>query len=163
MTTENRLLDFKDAQDIRASLLAEGHSVKLKLGGNSMFPFLRAGDVGTVIRIPVEELKIGQVVVFQNQERWIAHRLVDIKHNGNGDEKLFVTQGDSAKRTDAAFYQAHYLGVVVSFNRHGKHRQISLKLGAISSKMLIHLRPVPQLIFHLFLRVRNRLNRGRNK
>ena len=158
MTPENQFLSSDETNEIRASLLKAGHSVELKLGGNSMFPYLRSGDIGTLTRIEPGSLQLGQVIVFQDNDRWVAHRLAAINHQGK--ELQFVTQGDSCIRSDRPFSEVEYLGVIQVISRRGKQIPTMENVSSVSTKMLLHLRPIPQTIIHFLLRLRNRISRN---
>lgn len=157
MSDEGRIIDGNEAREIGASLLSEGRSVRFKLGGSSMFPFLRQGDVAAIDPLPMSQLKLGQVIVFENNGRWIAHRLVAIKKDGNSLRLL--AQGDSVKTPDSPVLEAHYLGVIGSFSRNGKYHRMDGLMNELYAKMLLTFRPFPQLFIRFFLKVRNRLAR----
>jgi len=77
-------------------LLSEGKTVQVPVYGMSMFPVLLPGDKVQVHRIPFEELKPGQVLVFESNGQWVAHRLIS-KDNHN---RQLITKGDGLKWLD---------------------------------------------------------------
>ena len=159
MNTETPILDVNEARELGVSMLRSGHQVRFKLGGNSMFPFLKNGDVAVVGQLPINQIKRGQIVVFEQQDRWIAHRVVKIEVQPNG-KLQFVTRGDSARRSDLPFNENGYLGAVLRFTRDGKQYGMDGLTAAFYAKLMLWLQPIPQWTTHLFLRLKNRLQRG---
>ena len=66
---------------LRKEAISKGHSVKTIASGTSMFPFLRKGDLLTIEPVLMDEIKRGDVVVFESEEKWIAHRVIKIHSN----------------------------------------------------------------------------------
>jgi len=77
-------------------LLSEGKTVQVPVHGMSMFPVLLPGDKVQVHRIPFEKLKPGQVLVFESNNQWVAHRLIS-KDNHNRE---LITKGDGLNWLD---------------------------------------------------------------
>jgi len=65
---------------------------EIKVGGWSMWPFIRNNDIIQVIKNS-EKLSRGVVVVFFIKKQLIAHRVVKLITGNNQDNKLLV-QGD---------------------------------------------------------------------
>ena len=80
-----------------------------------MLPAIWPGDVVTVRRRELSELRPGQVVLAQREGKLIAHRI----HAIGGDRIL--TRGDSLPQCDPPVCAAEILGEVVSILRHGRH------------------------------------------
>lgn len=142
---------------VGADLLKQGEIVSATLGGTSMFPFLRPGDVAHIHAVPISVLERGQVIVFQADGKWIAHRLV-VKQEVAGLWQL-LTQGDSATKADPLISEAQYLGVVKGVNRNGKTHKINKVRHKIYGQMMCVLRPVPHCFLRLTVRIKNRIAR----
>lgn len=155
MNHEERTLSLDELKDLGRQLLETGKSVNFSLGGTSMFPFLRDGDVGTVFRLPIEALHRGQVLVFEQNGRWIAHRLVAIHHSQNFTRLL--CQGDSIIRPDRPIGKDAYLGVLTAFSRDGQPRQLNSFSARSMAWTMVNLRPFPQFFVRLFLRLKKRV------
>ena len=81
------------ANDVMADLIEEavnkGETVRLRVQGNSMFPFLRNGkDVVEIRKVRGEEVRRGDVILFRYSSSFILHRVV--RRNG----AVVKTQGD---------------------------------------------------------------------
>lgn len=155
--SENRILDTDETKELGRKLLNAGHQVRFKLGGNSMFPYMRDGEVAVTERIPIEQLRAGQVLVFEQNGRWIAHRLMGIISTPIGLK--YLTQGDSIARPDRPIPEEDYLGVIVGFLRNGDQHGSDGGIAQFYGKIMVALRPFPQVLIRLLLRIRNRLRK----
>ena len=86
-------------------LMEEKLPVLLRIGGDSMDPFLRKGDLIEVV--PPDHLKIGDLIVFRHEEQFICHRLCKIREDG-----MVETQGDRSHRKDIPIPMENILGKV---------------------------------------------------
>jgi signal peptidase I len=102
------------------AVLDSGHSVELPATGYSMFPTLRPGDRVIVKPLNKGEVpKPGQVVVYENQDGFVMHRLMEIIQGPPGVE-LFITRGDSVTGHDKPWPQQQVIGVAISYKRGSK-------------------------------------------
>lgn len=92
-------------------LLSKGQSVQVSVRGMSMFPLLMKGDVVLVKPVTYEALRKGDIVVFERNGIWVAHRLVR-KAKGN-----LQTQGDGNQLLDADLPFSKVKGVVVKVTK----------------------------------------------
>ena len=70
---------------------------------NSMVPAFSRGDVVVVRKLDVDEtdkLKVGDVLQYEADGRYIVHRIVKIKEDDNG-AFTFITQGDNNNAPDS--------------------------------------------------------------
>ncbi|MBL4585717.1 MAG: hypothetical protein JKX84_01465 [Flavobacteriales bacterium] len=150
-----RVFSENEVKKIGRDILRSETAVRLRLSGNSMFPFLLRNDVAIIEPIPVSELKVGQVVVFENDDRWIAHRLVLLNYV---DEKVQLqTQGDSLPRADKIFGEKDYLGVISAVFRNDKELNLNGFLSESIAWAMVNFRPVSQMVSRITLRIRNKL------
>lgn len=111
------------SHELRKEAIQNGHSVQTLASGYSMFPFLRKGDLLTVEPVSMGEIKRGDIVVFESEEKWIAHRVIHI-HSKEGAIQI-RTRGDARISSDTAINKANYVGLVSSIERDSK--KISLR------------------------------------
>ena len=97
-----------DFSPLLEEILEQGKTIQISLSGMSMFPFLRHGDIVQIETVDVEKLKIGDVIVFKTEDKWVAHRLIkrNIKQN------LFYTRGDGKTVKDIPITPEQIKGVV---------------------------------------------------
>ena len=105
------------SSELGLDLLNSKNEITLRLNGYSMFPFLKAGDIGTIKKRSIESLKIGDVIVFKSENSWIAHRL--IRKELLKDGYILLAKGDAQKRADKPLSTDDYIGKLTSFNRNG--------------------------------------------
>lgn len=85
--------------------------------GHSMRPLLRAGDSVLVVHSR-EGIRRGDVVVFRDKGRQVAHRVLRIVNGDAGS--VLSTRGDSVRRSDAPVPAQKIVGRVVAIRRDGR-------------------------------------------
>ncbi len=105
-------LDAVSFSEVSKALLDQRIAVRFKARGGSMSPFIRTGDVLTVTKTNLENLRFGDVILFMEPYgRLLAHRLVRIKRTAEG-HPLFRTRGDALFKMDPRFENNRWLGRV---------------------------------------------------
>jgi signal peptidase I len=103
------------SHELRKEAISKGHSVQTVASGYSMFPFLRIGDLLTVEPVPMETIKLGDIVVFESGGKWIAHRVINIRSKADG--LGFLLRGDTCIEFDPVVNKENYIGSVRVFTR----------------------------------------------
>jgi signal peptidase I len=98
--------------DVTGYLLASGCRVRFCAQGASMRPAIRNGDAVEVQIIEPEAVKRGDILLYRQQHRPIAHRVVDIQREGN-QVVGFLLRGDAKRACDAPVKPHEVLGRVV--------------------------------------------------
>jgi signal peptidase len=88
--------------------------VCLKVTGASMMPAIWPGDIITVRRCNIAELRLGQIVLSRRDEKLFAHRITSICGN------LVTTRGDSLEYNDPAITVPDIIGQVIHLVRNGR-------------------------------------------
>ncbi len=120
---QNNTKIYPDLLDLTDELLNSNQFVKVKLGGYSMYPFIKAGDIALIKKCKLDELNIGDIIVFKLNNKWIAHRLIKVISE-NGD-KILITKGDSELKNDKPITEKEFTGKIVSITH--KNREIDLE------------------------------------
>ena len=141
--------------EVGEQLLKSGTKVRLRLSGNSMFPTIRANDTGIVAPISDIDLKIGRVVVFASNGRWIAHRLVSIRQDA--ERKVFIAQGDSVPKADKPICEEDIVGIIETVERKGITLHLSTPKAIRRAWLMVKFRPILQTAIRFFLKVSNKL------
>ena len=97
---------------------------------DSMSPALMEGDVVAWTPTTIDDIEVGDVVVFKSYIRWpdekiVVHRVSDIKRTTTTGEKILETKGDNNKWTDQAgphipepyIREDHLMGKVISIGQ----------------------------------------------
>jgi len=65
-------------EHVCTELLVDGHGVKFRSPGNSMYPTIRNGDVITVMPIETASITIGDIILYRHKSGVTAHRVIRI-------------------------------------------------------------------------------------
>jgi len=123
--------------------------VRLRLTGTSMLPAMWPGDVVTVRRCQLADLRPGQVALCSVEGNLVAHRVMRAFPNH------LITRGDSIPRCDPPVEASAVVGYVASIVRN--HRTIDIKHTWRHRALAALLRRS-----HLCLRITLRLSRRMN-
>jgi len=97
--------------------LLNGQIMRLRSLGGSMIPYLREGDLVTVV--PVKKCRVGDIVLYNRGNSLIMHRVL-----AKFSDKI-ITKGDAATRLDPPISPQDILGRAVSYERHGKKSSLN--------------------------------------
>ena len=98
-------------------ILDGGSSLRVKVTGRSMAPFLRGGEIVTIKKEPLHALRKGDLIFFKNSQGTpFLHRL--IQKITSPDEKIFFrTKGDALIAFDEPVQYQKVLGKVSSIEK----------------------------------------------
>jgi len=86
------------------------HPVLILTG--SMRPSIEPGDVAIIAKIPVKNIRVGDVIEYRHAPKVnVVHRLIEI--DDNQGQKLFITRGDANDAADEPFLAVNTVGKVV--------------------------------------------------
>src|SRR5580700_9072625 len=77
--------------------------VRLRVFGTSMAPAILPGDLLSIERASLNEISMGDVVLFQQRGRFFVHRVVDCKRTavaGTHEKTCLITRGDRLGHDD---------------------------------------------------------------
>jgi signal peptidase I len=100
---------------------AAQQTLPVSLTGNSMYPFIREGDILFIRPVAPHQLRGGQIVVFALSEtgrQWVAHRIRAIFQQNS--EWMLLTQGDNVCRPDPPLKATQIIGQVIARVKKGK-------------------------------------------
>jgi len=100
-------------------VLADHGRVTFRAQGTCMFPCVQPGDLLTIESRSIEQVKVGDIVVFRRNCRLLGHRAIS---KGTRDGRTYVeTRPDrSSQGSDGLSYAEDILGVFRSIKRHDK-------------------------------------------
>ena len=93
--------------------------------GRSMVPAIWPGDVLIVEPATGEDVTAGDIVLFSNAYRFVAHRVIG---KNSMDHGKLLTRGDAMATADASIRQSEMLGRVSFIVRDGKRLEAKKKL-----------------------------------
>jgi len=142
--------------DVVESLLDDNHTLSFRMEGYSMYPTMKAGDLGHVVKCSANDLNVGDLIVFKQNEKLVAHRLIEIVHQNN--QRVFVARGDKNHHKDNLFSDDELVGRITSIQRKNRtiksqslYMQIQRFKADNFSKILIP-------FYNLSIQLKNQLN-----
>jgi len=108
---------------ICTELLHQGHQIKFKAPGDSMYPTIWDRDLITVEPQKSSGICVGDIVLYHHENGVVAHRVINIQvpqPSVPSTQHLFLFRGDAAIHDDAPVTSEQILGKVVSIERNGR-------------------------------------------
>jgi signal peptidase I len=109
--------------DLMGEVLARFGEARVRVTGSSMLPCIRPGDVLTIRRRAIDEVRVGDVALFVHGERLFAHRV--IAHHRDH----LITRGQSVPCPDAPVKCSDLLGTAVLLERAGTCMMVRSRVG----------------------------------
>lgn len=115
--------------ELGRDLLDAGVSLHIEVRGWSMHPIIKDGDKIQVSPVTIDEVNVGDIVLFRSGDRLLAHRIISYSK-----EEGFISlwaRGDRFRQPDPPFGEAELVGrvVMVFRSRRGSQRVIRLDRG----------------------------------
>ena len=101
--------------EVKKEALRKGCIITLPTSGKSMSPFLTTNNKVELIKYDTEKLRNGDIIIYKNSDKFIAHRLV--RKIKTGDGYLFVTKGDSYLSFDRPIRSDAILGKIIKIRK----------------------------------------------
>ncbi len=130
--------------ELIADLLFNGHKVKFRAPGYSMYPTILHGDVITIEPVEPSTVKVGDIALYRNENSVIAHRVIKILKRSERNSRSapqgpqdrsaprteagpstsetlqFILRGDARPACDDPVAAEHILGKVVFIETNGR-------------------------------------------
>jgi hypothetical protein len=118
--------DGLELHEFGKELANSGAFLRLEVRGWSMYPFLKDKDVVDISFVHMNEIVIGDVVVFRSGDRLLAHRVVGVISDELGI--CLRVRGDSFCQEDPPVAETDFFGRVEAIHRYRRtgHRVIRL-------------------------------------
>ncbi|MFQ5574902.1 MAG: signal peptidase I [Terriglobia bacterium] len=111
--------DSNELGKLTRSVLGFGINLRFRVLGGSMYPIIRNGEIIEVASAVVQEIRLGDVLLFRtNGGRMVAHRVVSA--HGRKARRQFLTKGDILPRLDPPVLADQVVGRVVGIERCGR-------------------------------------------
>jgi signal peptidase I len=108
---------------ICSELLSQGHLVKFKAPGHSMYPTICDGDLITVEPKKPSDVCVGDIILYHHENGVVAHRVVNIKIPQSSvlrPQHFLLLRGDAAMVFDDPVRADQILGKVTLVERDGR-------------------------------------------
>jgi len=103
-----------------ADVVRKFGEVRIRVFGTSMMPALNPGDSIFVKRAAIEEVSAKEIVLFLQDGRLFAHRVVRTVRGQGADDLRLITRGDRLQQNDFPISPSELLGRVMWAERHGR-------------------------------------------
>ena len=136
---------------LRKEAILNGHSVLTVVSGFSMYPFFRQGDILTIEPVSIDTVNLGDIVVYELKDIWIAHRVIQIISKKG--EATLVLKGDTNLKNDSGVNAKNYIGIVQGIERSKK--KVSLKSNNRKNwtKVILKSKKSYSALIRLFLKI----------
>jgi signal peptidase I len=159
-------LNSQELIELSKEMIRDGYRVRLQAAGKSMYPFIRDGDIIEIERVNVQQIKLGDIIFYHNEDRGIfAHRVIR-KSSGNLDP-LFITKGDANSDSGEEVKPDKILGRVITIERNGQKIRLGCFINRFISACYAKVSPlskwiyfVPRKFKHAIMEPTSRLRRG---
>lgn len=136
--------------DLIEEAVNKGETVRLRVQGNSMYPFLRNGkDVVEIQKVRAEKVRRGDIILFRYSSSFILHRVVSRKG------EVVKTQGDGVWTFFETIAADQIIGVVRSvLCENGKMVRLDSAGWIVLARFWISLRPLRRYLLFMLRKVR---------
>ncbi|MGM0884310.1 MAG: hypothetical protein ACQEXQ_25125 [Bacillota bacterium] len=113
------MIERNELAVIIGKIIENRGSIDVTCYGNAMFPFLREGNMATCVRVREEELRIGDVCLFGNNEGYLLlYRIIDI--NDEQQPAIYTLRGDTCDEPEHPVPFTRIIGKLSAVHRVGK-------------------------------------------
>jgi len=133
-------LRIKEFTGLSSELLEKGNIVRLRAQGESMYPFIRDGDILCISPSQAQDVRYADIVYCRNLEgKAIIHRVIK-KKNKEG-MFLVLTKGDSSSQSDGYIGSGNIFGKVIMIEK--GNASIGIENGLLRLINIIYARFLP--------------------
>lgn len=143
-----------DYEEIATGVLKNGHNLRFRAHGRSMWPFIKDGDFVEIQPVGETRIRIGNVVLFNPRsdcDKLMVHRVTKIRTEN--EVILYTTQGDALHHPDGQIALDKVLGRVVSIERNGKQHRLNTTSARLTASAWVILAPGVRLTYYVYPKV----------
>lgn len=127
--------------------------------GFSMHPFLKAGERLLIKKIPVKDLKAGDIIIYRSDSQMVCHRLIKKARKREG--YLLYARGDSSLSWSGSesIAEEMFLGKAISIIRDGRLVSLNHIIRQFSNRIIVVIGPLASRGGRIIGWCYNKLNR----
>jgi hypothetical protein len=118
-------------------------SVCLRVHGMSMFPWIRPGDLVFVRCCGFSTVGPGDVILFERDERYFVHRVLQRAHAGNA----LISKGDALDGADGPVLAEQFLGRAIRIHRRQRHLDLESLGFVLLGRFLAHVSRLSPMVY----------------
>ena len=110
-------------EQVCTELLRQGHQIKFRAPGDSMYPTICDGDLITVHPIKPSNIIVGDIILYRHKSGVAAHRVINTRAPQSSvlsPQYFFTLRGDAAPVLDNPVGADQILGKVICVERNGR-------------------------------------------
>ena len=136
-----RELEATQFAELSVGLLAQGASLRFRADGGSMAPFIRDGEVLTVVPLAGRSIRLGDVALYRTAAGGLfAHRVLGRRRRGG--RLVLEIRGDASRGSYEEVVATDLLGRVIGGERFGKYRRLDAPVRRWAALVWIRLTPL---------------------
>lgn len=145
MNKSTEYFETKSKIDIE-QLLKDGHAIKVKPQGYSMYPmFIPGRDEAVIEHVPLHTLHRGDVVLYRRDHSiLVLHRICKIKKDG------FYMVGDNQSEVEGPLRPDQIKGRLTEFVRNGRTVSVTNPVYLLYTSLWLFLRPFRPCISKIY-------------
>jgi len=130
---------------LAGEILKMGSCLRFKALGSSMTPFIRNGDVLTIIPGTVSDIQIGDIAFYRTTgQHTVAHRVLGKKITA--EQTLLTIRGDASAGPYEWIPASRILGRAIQFERHGKTFRLDTPSARLAGRLWAALQPLGRFL-----------------
>jgi signal peptidase I len=138
------LIDHNTFQLLKVTIQKDGW-LELPSFGDSMYPFIKQGNICRFVSCETKQLKKGDVILFYSHTgQLIAHRLVSIITKEN--KLLFLLKGDTNLGFDQLIGREQILGKLVTIQKQHKTVNPEHQMARLWGKIILSYPVIPGIL-----------------
>lgn len=103
--------------EILALIKKSKKTITFQVNGFSMLPFISEGDKITVMKIDLDRIKVGDLIVFESNKSFVIHRIIKIVRE---DGSLFFWEKGDNRKFPTKISAKQVIGKVIKITRSNK-------------------------------------------
>lgn len=119
--------------------------------GFSMWPFMRQGEKLVIKKSPVDDLKLGDIILYQANNQLACHRLV--KKNRD----FLYTRGDNSLSAPEVITREMFIGKVVGIIKNNRMINLASRRNRLINRLIVITAPlIIKFLKPVYLKLRKR-------
>jgi protein tyrosine phosphatase (PTP) superfamily phosphohydrolase (DUF442 family) len=152
------MLTRDELYELAAQVLEQGSPFVFAARGNSMLPFIREGDLLTVVPLGGAPLRPGEVALYRRDGgSLLAHRVIEPAARGG---EAWLMRSDGSRGELERVRSEEVLGRIVSLERRGRTRRLDTRRRLWMARLWHRLWPWSLWAYTLVSRLKSRLLRA---
>ncbi|MGE7780198.1 signal peptidase I [Peribacillus sp. NPDC097264] len=154
------MLFDKETVDLFKTVVKKEGSFHLPAQGNSMYPFIKSGDICYFNECKLVQLKKGDIVLFYSEtKRLIAHRYY--KEMKNNQQRQFLFKGDTNLGYDQPIHGEQIVGKLLFVQKRNTKLYVSSFLAKTWGKLIMSV-PMLTIVLQRYINFQRRKKGGVN-